>query len=118
MPAVPLAILSVLVSGGGSPTAGATGTLGPAHAARAASPPIERPRPAMPCKKRRRLRRCINVLPLTGRPSRLQLLLQLVQEAPVRSIADDLVRRGPDHPNLLQQQAVEADGVFGVVLAP
>src|SRR5687768_6410353 len=45
---------------------------------------------------------------LRGPALRLQFLLQLVEEAPVRALRNDLVRARLDHPNLLQAQTVEA----------
>src|SRR5438132_2022393 len=48
----------------------------------------------------------------------LQLLLQLVEEAPVGALGEDLLWIGPDHPGLVEPKRVEADGVLGVVLAP
>src|SRR2546426_8769803 len=48
----------------------------------------------------------------------LQLLLQLVKEAPVRALRNDLLRGGLDHPRLVETEGIEPHGVLGVVLAP
>src|SRR5262249_12845781 len=48
----------------------------------------------------------------------LQLLLQRREEAPVGPLRHDLLRGRLDHPDLMQAQSVEADGVLGAVLAP
>src|ERR1041384_3194985 len=48
----------------------------------------------------------------------LQLPLELVQKAPVRALADDLLRARLDHACLVKAERVEADAVLGVVLAP
>src|SRR5216110_571022 len=46
--------------------------------------------------------------------SSLQLLLQLVEEAPVGGLGDDLLRARLDHPGLVEAQGVKPDRVFGV----
>src|SRR5262245_35068267 len=51
-------------------------------------------------------------------PSRLQLFLQLIQEAPLSALRDDLVRRRFDDARLLKAQSVEPNGVFRVILTP
>ena len=43
----------------------------------------------------------------------LQLLLQLFQKPPVRSLGDDLLRARLDHAGLVQTERPEPDGVFG-----
>src|SRR5437899_4454393 len=50
--------------------------------------------------------------------SSLQLLLQLVQEAPVAALGDELLRAGLDHPGFVEAQGVEANSVFRIELAP
>src|SRR5213596_3826718 len=50
--------------------------------------------------------------------SSLQLLLQLVEEAPVGGLGDDLLRARLDHPGLVEAQGVKPDRVFGVVVPP
>src|SRR5215470_6612123 len=51
-------------------------------------------------------------------PLALQLLLQLVEEAPVSPLSDELLGGALDHPRLVQAQGIEADRILGVVLAP
>src|SRR5712691_1926047 len=51
-------------------------------------------------------------------PLLLQLLLQLLEEAPVSALGNDLLRAALDHPGLVQTQGVEAHRILGVVLAP
>src|SRR5262245_23557754 len=51
-------------------------------------------------------------------PLSLQLLLQLVEEAPVGALGDNLLRGALEHPDLMEAQGVEPHGVLGVVLAP
>src|SRR6185436_2706406 len=59
-----------------------------------------------------------------GRPpeasaqSSLEFLLQFVQEAPVGSLRDQLLRRALHHSGLPQPQRVEPDGLLRVVVAP
>src|SRR6516162_10149879 len=55
---------------------------------------------------------------LCFRRSRLQLAFQLVEEAPIRTLGDDLLRGGLDYAGLAQQQRKEAHGVLGVIIAP
>ena len=50
--------------------------------------------------------------------SRLQLAFELVQEAPVRAVGDDLLGRRLDHPGLMHPKSIEADRVLGVVFPP
>ena len=49
---------------------------------------------------------------------RLQLPLQLIEEAPVGALGDELLGAALDHPDLVQAQGVEAQGVLGAILAP
>ena len=48
----------------------------------------------------------------------LQLLLQLVKEAPVSALRDELLRCRLDEPDFMQAQSEKAHRVFRVVLAP
>src|SRR6266545_4211745 len=48
----------------------------------------------------------------------LQLLLELVEEAPVSSLGDDLLRAQLDHPGLVEAESIEAHCVLGGVLTP
>src|SRR5687768_9122781 len=48
----------------------------------------------------------------------LQLLLQLVEEAPVGALGEDLLGSAFNHAGLVQPQGVEAHGILGVVLTP
>src|SRR5215470_14620581 len=48
----------------------------------------------------------------------LQLLLELVEEAPVSALGNDLLRARLDHHGLVQAQREEAHGVLGVELPP
>src|SRR6516162_6225143 len=107
---------TVVVSGGGS----AANELGPAK--RHAAPADE-----SAARKRRRL--CVNFMlasvPLESGPvntspasSSLQLALELVEEAPVGALRDDLTGRRLDHARLVQSQRVEPDRVLGIVVAP
>ena len=50
--------------------------------------------------------------------SRLQLALQLLEEAPVGAVGDDLVRVRFDHPDLVHAQCVEPKRVLGIELPP
>src|SRR2546428_4335593 len=50
--------------------------------------------------------------------SSLQLLLQLVEKAPVGPLGDELLRARLHHTDLVEPQRIEAHGVLGVVLAP
>src|SRR5262249_20317242 len=73
-----------------------------------------------PCQSSTRPGRCPVTRVTPGRRSflRLQLPRELVEEAPVGALLDDLVWRQLDHPDLLETKRVEADGVLGVILAP
>src|SRR5439155_17889892 len=51
-------------------------------------------------------------------PLALQLLLQRVEEAPVRALGQELLRAALEHPYLMQTQGVEAQGVLGALLTP
>src|SRR5215510_11209324 len=48
----------------------------------------------------------------------LQLLLQLGEEAPVRTLGQELLWAALEHPDLVQAQGVEAQGVLGAILTP
>src|SRR5436190_19258381 len=48
----------------------------------------------------------------------LELLLELVERAPVRSVTNDLLRWTIHHPRFAQPQRVETQRVLRVVLAP
>src|SRR5262245_20360678 len=50
--------------------------------------------------------------------SRLQLALQLIKEAKIGSVCDDLLRAGLDHARLLHAQGVETQRVFRIEIAP
>src|SRR6266849_321453 len=76
------------------------------------------PAAARPATKRRRVWiHAIVGIPFLGR-SRLQLALELVQEAPIGAVGDDLLRARLDHAGFMQPQRVEAHGVLGVIFAP
>src|SRR5262249_2438476 len=47
-----------------------------------------------------------------------QLLLELVEEAPVGPLGEDLLGGALDHPCFVQAERIKADRVLGVVLAP
>src|SRR6266545_6166971 len=48
----------------------------------------------------------------------LQFFLELIEEAPVCALSNDLLRAALNHPHFVEPQRVEADRVFRVVLAP
>src|SRR5262245_24948430 len=50
--------------------------------------------------------------------SRLQLALELLEEAPVGALGDDLLGIGSDHARFAQLKRVEADRVLRIVVAP
>src|SRR5712672_3605462 len=50
--------------------------------------------------------------------STLQLAFELVEESPIGTLGDDPVGVRLDHARLTQAQCVEAERVFGIVLAP
>src|SRR5262249_8995195 len=50
--------------------------------------------------------------------SHLQLLLYLIEEAPVGTLGDNLLRTALDHADLMQARAVDAPGVSRIVLPP
>src|SRR5262245_4447191 len=54
--------------------------------------------------------------PLSTLP--LHLLLEFLEETPIRALGNDLLRTALDHSHLVEAQGVEADGVFRVVLTP
>src|SRR5262249_15497084 len=47
-----------------------------------------------------------------------QLALELVPEAPIRAIGEDLVRTGLDHARVVQAKRVEAYRILRIVVAP
>ncbi len=54
---------------------------------------------------------------LTGpAPLSLQLLFQCIEEAPVSTLGDELLRTALDHPGLVEAQGEEAHTILGVVL--
>jgi hypothetical protein len=55
---------------------------------------------------------------LRRRDSGFQFTFELVEEAPVGALGNQLVRTGLDHPRLVQAQSLEPQRVLGVVLAP
>src|SRR5262245_49971019 len=70
---------------------------------------------------------CMSNLPVisvaTGQPtagieSTLQLALELVEEAPIRSVSDDLVGARFDHAHFAQPQRKKPERVFGIVVPP
>src|SRR5947207_2760091 len=72
---------------------------------------------------RRSRHRSARVLPPVSAPPApppllLQLLLQLVEKAPVGPLGDNLLRARLDHPGLVQAQGVKAHRILGVILAP
>src|SRR5215475_8942595 len=54
----------------------------------------------------------------TAPPLALHLLLQLVEEAPVGALGDDLLRGTLDQANLVQAQGIKAHRVFWVIFPP
>src|SRR6266478_4368015 len=50
--------------------------------------------------------------------SRLQLAFELVQEAPIGALGDDLLRARFDEARFTHAQCIEADRVLGIVVAP
>ena len=48
----------------------------------------------------------------------LQLLLQLVEEAPIRALSDQLLRTRLDEADLVQTQSVETERVLGIGITP
>jgi hypothetical protein len=50
-------------------------------------------------------------------PLALQPLLQLVEEAPVGALGDELLGGRREHPRLMQAQGVKAHRILGVILA-
>src|SRR5690242_3593237 len=82
-----------------------------------------RRRPAAPASERpvRKPRR-VCVLGIKSLPPfgflGLQLEFELVEEAPIRVLGDELLRGGVDQPRLVQAQGVEAERVLRVVLPP
>ena len=54
----------------------------------------------------------------SAKVSGLQLAFELVEETPVRSVGQDLLRGRLDHAGLLHAQCIEPHAVFGVEHAP
>src|ERR1700719_3444861 len=80
-------------------------------------------KPAAPANERvvrKRRRVCIIVIPILPAfyGSRLQLAFELVEEAPVGALGDDLLRGRLDEPGVAHAQRVEPDRVLWVVLPP
>src|SRR5262249_7881785 len=50
--------------------------------------------------------------------SRLQLAFELVEEAPIRAVGDDLLRTRLDEPQFVKTQRVIPERILGVVFAP
>jgi hypothetical protein len=50
--------------------------------------------------------------------SRLQLAFELVEEAPIRVVGDDLLWARLYHPYFVQSKRIEPNRVLGIVLAP
>src|SRR5215471_4809964 len=91
--------------------------------------PTRHAAPADESAARKRRRLCVNFtlasVPLESgavntspASSSLQLPLELVEEAPVGALRDDLTGRRLDHARLVQSQRVEPDRVLGIVLSP
>src|SRR4029434_2691174 len=53
-----------------------------------------------------------------GAPLSLQFLLQLLEEAPVGPLSDELLRARLDHADLVEAEGVKAYSILGVVLPP
>src|SRR5262252_818001 len=97
--------LTVVVSGGRS----------------TASACLKRTSPAAPASDtvvRKRRRVGIIVMASLASRSRLQLAFELVEEAPIRALGDDLVGARLDQTGLMQTERIEPQRVFGVVFAP
>src|SRR5215510_11592433 len=92
--------LILVVSGGGSAATG----LG----RRPRSPAV--PASVSPPRNLRRLNRraCWILMGTSLPPLPLQLLLQLIEEAPVGALGDELLRAALDHASLVQAQSIEA----------
>src|SRR5581483_371681 len=99
------------VSGARSASAQAWGWV-TSRSARVLGPRSETPRATAP-RQRRRGRRGVGVA-----SSSLQLLPQLVEEAPVGPLGDDPLGAGFDHARLVEAEGVEAHRVLRLVLAP
>src|SRR6516162_325739 len=106
MPAVDLPRRTVVVSSGPSAAraAGTRSTL--------AAPAIDR--------LVRKLRRVCTVGITTLPPprSRLQLAFELVEEAPISALGDDLLRARFDEPRFAHTQSIKPHCILGVVFAP
>src|SRR5215831_3965923 len=62
--------------------------------------------------------RCSPTCSTGASPLALQLLLQLIEEAPIGTLRNDLLGTTFNHSSLMQAQGVEAHGIFGIILAP
>src|SRR5712692_6317014 len=104
--------LSFVVSGGGSASA--------VPGRRPTKPAV--PATASPRTKSRRLQLPVLSLfmasSMRARRYPFSSFFQLVQEAPVGALGDDLLRARLDHPAFAHPQRVEAHRVLGIVLAP
>src|SRR2546422_656159 len=56
--------------------------------------------------------------PLAPLPLSLQLLLQLIEEAPVGTLGNDLLWTAVDHAGLVQAEGIEAHCILRIILAP
>src|SRR5271169_960573 len=67
--------------------------------------------------------RCSHYRPLRRRMmwtslSRLQLALQLIEQAKIGAVGDDALRVVLDHTELMHAQCIKPDRVLGIVVAP
>src|SRR5215472_2819019 len=76
--------------------------------------------PASAAMVRKRRRVCIVVIGSLPKSvcSRLQFAFERVEEAPIRTFGDDLLRARLDEAGFPQPQRVEPEGILGVVFAP
>jgi hypothetical protein len=65
-----------------------------------------------------RLQRFVSLLLIYYAGSRLQLLLQRIEKAPVCSLRDQLLRAALEHAHLVQAERVEAERILGIRVAP
>src|SRR5262245_60084288 len=61
---------------------------------------------------------CIGPLLFKTTGSRFQLAPDLIEEAPVGALGQELLGRALEHPDLLEAQGVEAQSVLGAIIAP
>src|SRR6516162_4864831 len=88
-------------------------------AARAGGTPRRPAAPANESVVRKRRRVCVmGIGNLPSVFSRLQLTFELVEEAPIGTLGNDLLRARFDHADFVQAQRVKADRVLGIVFAP